>query len=114
MKRCLACFKEYDAAFRVCPHCGNIEIDGPREPIHLAPGTVLANRYELGLAVGSGGFGIVYSAWDRKFDTLVAVKEFYVSRLVTRAEGLKNLIITKKSQEEFEYRKERFLAEASF
>lgn len=103
---------EYDEAYKVCPHCGNVEVTKPNEPIHLVPGTVLANRYILGLAVGSGGFGIVYSAWDMKLETIVAVKEFFVSRLVTRAEGLKNLIITKKSQEEFEYRKERFLAEA--
>ena len=112
MKRCYACFKEYDGAFQVCPHCGSVEITKPKEPIHLAPGTVLANRYILGPAVGSGGFGIVYSAWDLKLETNVAVKEFFVSRLVTRAEGLKNLIVTRKSQEEFEYRKERFLAEA--
>lgn len=112
MKRCYACFKEYDDAFQVCPHCGSVEITKPKEPIHLVPGTILANRYVLGQAVGSGGFGIVYSAWDLKLETNVAVKEFFVSRLVTRAEGLKNLIITKKSQEEFEYRKERFLAEA--
>lgn len=112
MKRCFACFKEYDEAYDVCPHCGSIEMKKPKEPIHLAPGTILANRYILGQAVGSGGFGIVYSAWDLKLETIVAVKEFFVSRLVTRAEGLKNLIVSKKSYEEFEYRKERFLAEA--
>ncbi len=112
MKRCFHCFKEYDTSVTVCPHCGGVEITKPREPIHLAPGTILANRYILGTTVGSGGFGIVYTAWDMKLETIVAVKEFFVSRLVTRAEGLKNLIITKKSYEEFEYRKERFLAEA--
>lgn len=112
MKRCFTCFGEYEEGFQICPHCGTVENNKPNEPIHLAPGTVLANRYILGQSVGSGGFGIVYSAWDLKLETVVAVKEFFVSRLVTRAEGLKNLIITKKSQEEFEYRKERFLAEA--
>ena len=112
MERCYACFKEYDGAFQICPHCGSVAIKKPKEPIQLAPGTILAGRYILGQAVGSGGFGIVYKAWDLKLETIVAVKEFFVSRLVTRAEGLKNLIITRKSQEEFEYRKERFLAEA--
>ena len=112
MKRCYSCFKEYDDSFHVCPHCGQVEITKPKEPIHLVPGTVLADRYILGTAVGAGGFGIIYRAWDSKLETIVAVKEFYVSRLVTRAEGMKNLIVSKKSQEEFEYRKERFLAEA--
>lgn len=112
MKRCFSCFREYEDAYGVCPHCGQIEITRPKEPIQLMPGTVLAGRYILGEAVGAGGFGIIYRAWDAKLETIVAVKEFFVSRLVTRAEGLKNLIVTKKSQTEFEYRKERFLAEA--
>lgn len=112
MKRCFSCFHTYDDDFGVCPFCGQVENNKPVEPIHLAPGTILADRYILGHALGSGGFGIVYKAWDSKLEIIVAVKEFFVSRLVTRAEGLKNLIITKKSQEEFEYRKKRFLAEA--
>ena len=112
MKRCLSCFKEYDDWVQVCPHCGTVEITKPKEPVHLMPATILANRYILGQAVGAGGFGIVYSAWDLKLEIAVAVKEFFISRLVTRAEGLKDLIVTKKAQEEFDYRKERFLAEA--
>lgn len=113
MKRCFSCFKECDDASRFCPYCGAPETTKPKEPIYLAPGTTLMNnRYIIGRAVGSGGFGIVYSAWDSTLETVVAVKEFFVSRLVTRAEGLKNLIVTKKSAEEYNYRKKRFLAEA--
>ena len=112
MKRCYSCFKEYGDSYDVCPHCGTVYNAKPVEPIHLAPGTILADRYIIGMAVGSGGFGIVYKAWDSKLETIVAVKEFFVSRLMTRAEGLKNAIVNKKSQTEYEYRKERFLAEA--
>lgn len=112
MKRCFSCFKEYGDEFKICPYCGTVEIKKPKEPIYLVPETILANRYILGQSVGAGGFGIVYSAWDIKLEIVVAVKEFFVSRLVTRAEGQKNLIVAKKSQEEFKYRKDRFLAEA--
>ena len=112
MKTCFSCFQTYGDEYSVCPHCGKQDTSLPKEPIHLMPGTVLAGRYIVGQSIGSGGFGIVYKAWDTKFETIVAVKEFYVSRLVTRAEGLKSLIVSKKSFEEFEYRKERFLAEA--
>lgn len=112
MKRCFACFKEFDDSLSVCPHCGHVEITRAIEPIYLTPGTVLSNRYILGEVIGAGGFGIVYKAWDTKLETIVAVKEFFISRLVTRAEGLKNVIVSKKAQTEFDYRKERFLAEA--
>lgn len=112
MSRCLSCFKEYDHQFGVCPHCGQLAETEPREPIHLVPGTLLAGRYLLGQAIGSGGFGIVYKAWDTKLETIVAVKEFFMGRLMTRAVGVSNITINKSKREEYEYRKKRFLAEA--
>ena len=112
MRKCFSCFKDFEGDFAVCPHCGQVIVTKPLVAIHLAPGTILAERYILGTAVGAGGFGIVYRAWDSKLETIVAVKEFFVTRLMTRAEGLKGVIVNKKSQMEFDYRKERFLAEA--
>lgn len=112
MKQCLSCFNQYDENYSVCPKCGQNENVEPEEPIHLTPGTVLCNRYVIGTAVGAGGFGIVYKAWDQKLESIVAVKEFFVNRLVTRAPGTRDLIVTQKGKSEFEYRKQRFLAEA--
>lgn len=113
MKRCLKCFEEYDDGINLCPHCGTPEDSvKPAEPIHIHPGSVLHDRYLIGESAGAGGFGIVYKAWDLKLETIVAVKEFYASRLVTRAAGLKEVIVSQKSSGEFNYRKERFLAEA--
>ena len=114
MNRCYSCFKEYDEGYEICPYCGTIWDDNPQEPIYLKPGTVLSNRYIIGEFAGSGGFGIIYKAWDTTLEVVVAVKEFYTSRLMTRAEGNKEVIISKKDEirQEFEYRKQRFLAEA--
>ncbi len=112
MNRCYSCFKEYDQKYDICPHCGTLKITNPKEPIYLYPGTLLADRYILGETVGAGGFGIIYKAWDTKLETVVAVKEFFASRLMTRAAGEKEVIVNKKSQAEFNYRKKRFLAEA--
>ena len=112
MKKCYSCFKDCEDNMSVCPFCNNELSSEPKEPIHLVPGTILADRYIIGRAVGAGGFGIIYNAWDQKLDTIVAVKEFFAGRLVTRAAKTKDVIINKKSQAEFEYRKARFLAEA--
>lgn len=112
MKQCYFCFEKFGDEFDVCPHCGKVYNPHPSEPIFLEPGTVLDNRYIIGQSVGAGGFGIVYVAWDPVLQTVLAIKEFYVSRLVTRAQGQKDLIISKKSRDEYDYRKARFLAEA--
>lgn len=112
MKRCYSCFSSFSGEFIVCPHCGAVVSNHPKEPIYLYPGSVLEDRYIIGEAVGQGGFGIIYKAWDNKLETIVALKEFYVSKLVTRAEGIPDLIVSRKAQEEFIYRKKRFLAEA--
>ena len=112
MKRCYSCFAEYPEDYNVCPYCGAVENYFPKEPIYLYPGTVLFSRYIIGEAIGQGGFGIIYKAWDATLETVVAIKELFVSKLVTRAEGMPELIVSRKAQEEFNYRKKRFLAEA--
>ena len=114
MNRCYSCFKEYEEEYDVCPFCGTVKNDQPQEPIYLVPGTVLSNRYIIGEFVGAGGFGVIYKAWDKTLEIVVAVKEFYTSRLMTRAQGNKEVIINKKEEikQEYEYRKQRFLAEA--
>lgn len=112
MKRCNSCFKTVDREYDVCPYCGSIIESKPAEPIYLCPGTILAQRYYIGQAIGAGGFGIIYKAWDCKLETIVAIKEFFLNRIMTRAEGEREVIVNKKEAQEFEYRKERFLAEA--
>ncbi|MEM8961242.1 MAG: protein kinase [Acidobacteriota bacterium] len=38
------------------------------------PGTVLAERFEIEGVLGSGGMGVVYRAFDRQLDEIVAIK----------------------------------------
>ncbi|HSE39188.1 MAG TPA: protein kinase, partial [Acidobacteriota bacterium] len=40
----------------------------------LAPGTVIANRYEVQSVLGTGGMGVVLKAHDRQLDEVVALK----------------------------------------
>ena len=48
--------------------------EAPPSPAEIAPGAVLAGRYELGASIGSGGFGSVYRGRHVELDKPVAVK----------------------------------------
>lgn len=102
-----------DESYHACPNCGYIHGNPPKELFHLFPGSELADRYVIGEVLGFGGFGITYKAWDKKLETIVAVKEFYPSGIVNRVPGDKNVIIyAKKRENEFYFGKDRFLEEA--
>lgn len=61
----------------------------------------------------SGGFGNVYKAWDKKLETVVAVKEYYPQSIVNRIPGTAEVVLVSgKNRKEFEYGKSRLLQEA--
>ena len=114
MPICYSCFNQYDDEYDICPYCGQEMITEPEEPIYLHPGTILNERYIIGKCAGQGGFGIVYKAWDKKLGTIVAVKEFFSSKIAIRYPGESEVRISKKHKDEFLYRKSRFLTEARY
>lgn len=111
--RCNNCFEEYDEKLGICPFCGYAEGDMPNDAFCLLPGTVLNKHYVIGEKINSGGFGIVYKAWDKTLETVVAIKEYYPSGLVNRLPGETNVIlVATKREREFVHGKKRFLTEA--
>lgn len=111
--RCNGCFKMHEDEFDMCPYCGYFKGIAPREPYHLAPGTALNDRYTVGNVLGFGGFGITYKAWDKKLDSVVAIKEYYPSGIVNRPPGTNKLLLfSGRKKKEFEYGLVRFIDEA--
>lgn len=113
--RCLNCMKEFEESYGVCPHCGYVPGADPKEPFQLRPGVKLAGRYLIGTAVGVGGFGITYRAWDERLNQVIAVKEYYPSAngIVNRNPGEEKVIVYSGARRtEFEKGKQRFLSEA--
>ena len=50
----------------------------------LEPGTVLNGCYYIQEALGRGGFGITYRAFDQKKQCIVAIKEFFPEKMAYR------------------------------
>ncbi len=111
--RCGGCFENYDDEYDLCPNCGYYPGAPAREPYFLTPGFVLGDRYVIGRDLGFGGFGITYKAWDRKLDSVVAIKEYYPSGIVNRMPGTGELILfSGQKKKEFEFGLVRFIEEA--
>ena len=84
-----------------------------REIYQLVRGEVLQQRYEIEDVLGFGGFGITYSAYDKKLNLKVAVKEYYPASIVNRNPGEKEVrVLSEKKKREYQRGIDRFLGEA--
>ena len=81
---CMGCMKEYDDQFDICPRCGYVFNTPPEQSYHIAPGSILQQRYIVGRVLGFGGFGITYVGWDYIMGRKVAIKEYLPSEFATR------------------------------
>lgn len=90
---CLYCLGELKNG--VCSVCGRADnVSAP--PHHLPPRTLLHKRYLIAHAIGEGGFGITYSAWDITNGDHVAIKEYFPGGYVTRDPRNMHIIINQK------------------
>lgn len=109
---CMNCFSVKGKA-EVCPYCGYEEKTPPAQPHYLMPGTMLANHFIVGTAIGAGNFGITYKCYDVTLGVIVAVKEFYPIGLVNRASGESKVsFLSGSSQDRYQKQMARFLMEA--
>ena len=96
----------------ICPHCGYSPNDMGKELDYLKPGTIIAKRYIIGQALGAGGFGITYKAWDNTLQSIVAIKEFFPASMVTRASGERSVSVATNRESEYAQGLKEFLVEA--
>ena len=85
-KRCMGCMNEQKAQYTVCPYCG-LKAETAPDPSQIRPGTVLAQRYEVGFALKIGLYTITYIAYDLQREEKVIIKEYYPSQLCSRVDG---------------------------
>ena len=113
---CINCFKPTGGE-EVCMHCGCIQTNKPKKPFQLKPHTRLGEngRYILGNVINSGGFAIIYKAYDLQLQTVVAIKELFPTQngVVTRLPGENRVSAnSEEKQKIFDRMKEKFLSES--
>lgn len=78
----------------------------------LAMGTALNDRYVIGKVIGSGGFGIIYLAYDTDTERKVAVKEYFPLGTAVRIPDRITIdAISHRYEDDFKKGKERFFNE---
>nr|WP_314421967.1 serine/threonine-protein kinase [uncultured Erwinia sp.] len=70
------------------------------------------NEFEIQEAIGGGGFGIVYRAWDHLLERTIAIKEFMPNSLATRGEDLSVTLRADRHQRLFNAGMNSFVQEA--
>ena len=109
---CVNCMQN-DTGHPICPKCGGPFDLPPKNTLQLKPRTMLHDQYLIGRALGHGGFGVTYLAWDIGLETRLAVKEYLPNGVAGRGSGeTKVAAYSEQSQQEFEWGLDRFLEEA--
>jgi len=104
---------ENDSGLPECPTCGRPFDLPPRSPLQLKPRTLLHEQYLIGRALGDGGFGITYLAWDVGLESRLAIKEYLPNGVAGRGSGESKVVpYTEQTKPEFEWGLDRFLEEA--
>jgi serine/threonine protein kinase len=110
--RCLSCRKNGLPKFaEKCPHCGAITSYLLRDM--LPSGTWLNNgRYCIDYPLGRGGFGITYRAFDKNFNMVVVIKEFFPQEQAMRKERGGRVDVPTTQHGSYERALHQFLEEA--
>jgi serine/threonine protein kinase len=109
---CVGCMQD-DSGAPVCPVCGRPFAMAAQNPLQMRPRTLLHDQYLIGRALGHGGFGVTYLAWDTGLATRLAVKEYLPHGVAGRAANTTQVMAYSDSTKaEFEWGLERFLEEA--
>ena len=109
---CYHCFSEKTMAGDVCPKCGYKHTPNTTSLNCLIPGTLLHNRYIVGIALGIGGFGITYKCLDTKIGGICAIKEYFPANFASRTNATKFVSVAEQNLERYNKLMKRFVEEA--
>ncbi|MBR1593118.1 MAG: PASTA domain-containing protein [Ruminococcus sp.] len=85
-KICYKCMEKYDMSRQVCPLCGYDDTT-PNNPMYIAPGTILHERYLIGILLRCNGEGATYIGHDMSTSCKVLIREYMPVNLCSRVKN---------------------------
>ena len=83
---CYKCMEKFDMDQHICPHCG-FDDTTPHNAMYITPGTVLRDRYLVGVLLEYNGEGATYMGYDISTSCKVMLREYMPINLCTRVKG---------------------------
>lgn len=83
---CYRCMEEKDLDQHICPHCGFDETT-PHNANYITPGTILRDRYLIGVLTDYNGEGASYIGLDLSTDCKIKLREYMPANFCTRVKG---------------------------
>lgn len=83
---CYRCMEEYDMDQHICPHCG-FDQTTPHNANFIAPGTILRDRYLVGILVDYNGEGASYIGLDLSTGCKIKLREYMPANFCTRVKN---------------------------
>ncbi len=85
-KLCYGCMEFKSNAETVCHNCGYAE-GSPYDTNYIAPGTVLNERYAVGVMLGHNSEGATYIGYNKSIGCKVLIREYMPQGLCVRVRG---------------------------
>ncbi len=83
---CYGCMEMKSDYYKVCPNCGYAD-NTPYDPDYIAPGTVLVDRYAVGIKIGHNSEGATYIGYNQSLSSKVLIREYMPQGLCRRVQG---------------------------
>lgn len=85
-KLCYGCMEQKPAEAEICPVCGYNE-STPSDKSYIEPGTLLNNRYIIGIKLNHNSEGATYLGYNQSIGCKVLIREYMPTGLCSRVKG---------------------------
>ena len=83
---CYRCMEQYNMDQHICPHCGFDET-APHNANFITPGTILRDRYLVGVLKERNGEGASYIGLDLSTECKITLREYMPANFCTRVKN---------------------------